>query len=1193
MLAPDCRTHPIRTPGPGLRGFTTSSCLLLLLLCPALHGQDTGTVEGRVFNALTNNYVNRAVVSVEGTGIRAFTNNFGEYTLNGVPEGNREIRAEFTGLAELIEWVRVNPGETVSVDFRFRNRRGDERDGDIYELEEFVVSAADSFRSFADVAVHEERYSPNLRNVVAADAYGTIAQGNIGEFIKYVPGVSIDYGGTYSSGADATQISVRGFRPDQTAVTMDGVPISGAQPGALTRAVSLDMLSINNASRVEVIKVPTPDQPLASIGGSVNLISKTAFEYPKPTFTFRTYLALNSEHLTFSKKTPGPMHERTYKAIPGVDLSYAWPINEKIGFTFNFAMANQFNANNTYDPDWQTWRNVVIPRILTTDGQLLEDAYPDALRPVLNNIKLTDSPRLSERMSGSVKMDFVPFPGNVVTANYQFSTFSASDAGRRLEVGAGGVGDIHEYGPDYVISRDGSGKSEINLTALDREGETHSGYLKWSFIKGPWEITALGSGSVSDGELVSIDNGHFSGLDLSMGGVDKAILTGIVDGIPEKVEFFDEDGNLMDPSKLSSYRVSGYDPEDPSASRLQVMAGESITRSENYAGKFDIKRTLDFLPFEDFMQLAVKAGVYWQEQREQKWGKGTNARFQYMGESGVELNLGDFRDDYYVGVSPGFGFSPREWPDTSKLYRYYLDNPDAFSDTNDVPIYQQEPDGSLTLVQSAVAAENWSSFVNQQKAVTETSISHYMQLEGNFFNHRLTVVGGYRQEQSKRKGRSPFNDNDGPFFRLPQDSRGDGRLDVLVHPDFGAYPSNQPIPLHIAEAFEAMGAVYPDGAPFIVAELDRFQTDNPRHPNFNTYGTYLNGLFHGPVVPGTLRERQFRQIPNYEISETSKGRPAPMISSSFDITEQLVFRAAWSRKYAKPAFEGQYGILRNVSFTQPTDTTFGRINVGNPALRPWTSDDWDFSLSYYTDSGGKFSFSYFTKSISDMHQTIVIREDIDPERYFEVLAELGFGPDSIYAQQNWEVTTVVNAPDGGEQFGWEFDFQQDLAVLGGWGRHFYVFASYSTKKRTVAETVENADAQLGNNAPDNFASGGVNFNYRRFSARVNATWRNEDITTRGNMVRLTDPTVARDQSKPETFENVPFESYRTAEWRVDLNLGYRISDRYALDFSARNITNTGRERYTRALDGSFPTYAQKGQRSTFGINFTVGLSGRF
>lgn len=1198
--------YPIRNRLPAAlfpRSLSAAFAAMLAFMAgPAVLAQEieTATVKGRVYNARTNTYINRAVVTVDDASIRTFTNNFGEFILTDVPLGDRQVRVEFTGLEATTQWVNVTAGENSTRDFILGTRRGDsdgEREGDdVIELEDFVVNASDSFRSFSDIAVHEERFSPNLRTVVSADAYGTIAQGNVGEFIKFVPGVAIDYGGTYSSGADATAISIRGFRPDQTTVTVDGVPISGAQPGSLTRAVSLDMLSINNASRVEVIKVPTPDQPNAGIGGSVNLISKSAFEYAKPTFTFRAYMAMNSEHLDIFSKTPGPMHERTYKAIPGFDFSYALPINDKIGFTFNFASANQFNSNITLKPDWRTWVEQIIPRYVTEDGEVLEDVFPDASRPILNNIGLTDSPRVSERLSGSVKMDFAPWTGNLITVNYQFSTFSSSDAGRRLEVGTGGSQSIFEQGPDYQISRDGTGKSEINLIALDREGETHSGYAKWTYIKGPWNVSLIGSASVSDGELVSVRNGHFSGLDLRMGGVHKTILSGIRDGVPENIEYFDEEGNALDPTVLSSYRVSGYDPLDLSASSLQLVAGDSFTRSENYSGKFDIQRDLDFLPFES-MSFKVKTGVYWQEQSEEKTGRGSNYKYQYMGESGVELNLADFRDEYYVGVSPGFGFAPREWPDTSKMYQYFLENPSVFSDTNDEPVFN--PDDLNANPEESVASNNWSSAFNQQKAITETSISHYVQVEGSFFNHRLTVVGGFRQSESKRTGYSPFTDNDGLMLRDPN-TIVDGRFGVMDLPGgIGRWNVINPIPRDIALAYEAAGAVYSDGTPFRVADLQPqiWTGTRPPPPSYiPPLGTYLNGIFHGPVVRGTLLAKQLVQIPNYRINEKSKGKPSPMISGAFDLTEKWVLRTSWSRTYAAPSFEGEFGVLRNVRFRQPQlnndgTVTPGTIEVGNPSLRPWVSDNYDVGVSFYTDSGGKFSLNAFYKDISDMHQTVETLKS-DPE-YLSLLGELGYGPDSTYARDEWRITTVVNVPDGGSQYGWEFDFQQDMSALGSWGRFFYVFASYSTKKRSVAETVQSADAQFGNTSADNFASGGININIARFSARINMTWANERILSSGNYVLLTDPRVKREGDKPETFTPVPFQIYRPAEIRIDLNLAYRLSDRYTLDFAARNITDTGRESIVRTLDGTLPDFASKGERSVYGVNFTVGISGRW
>jgi len=43
------------------------------------------------------------------------------------------------------------------------------------------------------IAINEQRYAPNLKNVVAADSLGDVMDGNVGEFLKFLPGVVPEY----------------------------------------------------------------------------------------------------------------------------------------------------------------------------------------------------------------------------------------------------------------------------------------------------------------------------------------------------------------------------------------------------------------------------------------------------------------------------------------------------------------------------------------------------------------------------------------------------------------------------------------------------------------------------------------------------------------------------------------------------------------------------------------------------------------------------------------------------------------------------------------------------------------------------------------------------------------------------------------------------------------------------------------
>lgn len=1181
-----------------LKGLVRFITLLSLVAIPAVafaQSAETGAIEGRVFNERTGRYMNQALVTIDGTSARTFTNQFGEYEIYNAPSGMQTVRVTYTGFEDLTERVYILEGERVSKNFRFRLRRGEASDDNVYELEEFVVGTTD-FQSFSELAIQEERYSVNLKNVVAADAYGNVAQGNVGEFVKFIPGVIVDYGGTYSSGADATSISVRGFRPDQTAVTIDGIPVSNAQPGSLTRAIGLDMLSINNASRVEVIKVPTPDQPSASIGGTVNLISKTAFEYPEPSFSYRVYFALNSENLDVFKKTPGPLNESTFKALPSFSLTYALPLNEKIGFSFTLASANQFNENHTAKMDYKADEDLQLARFLNEDGSVIEPVYADIAHPFLNNFGVTDAPRVSHRHSAAIKMDYRPWEGHLVTVNYQVSIFDSADAQRRFELNAGArSGGVLQYGPELLESRSGGyGKAEANVTALDKEGLTQTSYVKWEFIKGPWNMRSHVSYSLSESEFISGKNGHFSEVQLNMGGIDKAIFSGIRDGIPSDIQYFDDNGDELDENYLSNYNVTGYDPNDPSASSLRVLAGETFAESEIITAKFDLKRELDFLPFDKWMHAAFKFGGFMEDRREEKWGRGTGYGFQYLGSSGVTLNLDDFLDEGYRGISPGFGFPAREWPDVYKVYSFYKDNPDGFSNTYDVAAYiDSDGDGALdSLAESSVAAENWASYVNTQKAVSEKSYSYYWQIETDFFDSRLSVIGGMRQEWSERAGRSPFRDSDWKYLRTAEDENGDGILDIMRLPMFGAWDLTQPMPAAAAAAYEAAGAVYPDGEPFSVDDGELYR--GSRRDRRGTYGTYIgpgDNDFVGYVVDGTLRARQLSHIPNFLVDEESRGRPSPIISSSYDLTDNIMLRLSWSQTYAKPDYEGAYGILRTVRFDQDQDGEGGSINISNPNLKPWTSNNWDFGVAYYTDGGGQISVSYYTKSIEDFHTDLTVAPS-DPE-YLATLAEIGFGPDSIYVTDGWVVTTPVNGEGTATTHGYELEARHDLGFLGKWGETLYAYASFTTKKKSGNQNELN---QIGSTS-DDFMAGGISWRWWRLSARVNATWRDEEIRSSSLIYKWPDPSVGDPTpggpvTDDEQYE-VAFVTYQPAELKVDVNFGIRLWENYALDFSARNVTNTSRDLRARSLDGSYPEYARLLNRQEFGVNFTIGFSGKF
>ncbi|MBM3844405.1 MAG: Plug domain-containing protein, partial [Verrucomicrobia bacterium] len=91
--------------------------------------------------------------------------------------------------------------------------------------------------------------------VVSTDEFGHVAEGNVGEFVKFLPGVTVEYGGGYARG-----IVIDGVPSVHTPITVDGFSLaSTGGPNNTNRSVQVDMASINSISRIEVAFSPTPE----------------------------------------------------------------------------------------------------------------------------------------------------------------------------------------------------------------------------------------------------------------------------------------------------------------------------------------------------------------------------------------------------------------------------------------------------------------------------------------------------------------------------------------------------------------------------------------------------------------------------------------------------------------------------------------------------------------------------------------------------------------------------------------------------------------------------------------------------------------------------------------------------------------------------------------------------------------------
>ena len=290
------------------RNFEPRWLLFLLLasaLCPQCvfaQSASGGTIEGRVQNEVTGRFLNNARITVKGTDLRTQTDESGRFRLTNVGQGTVIVEAFYTGLDPQEITLVVQAGQTVTQDIRLTNRAmyGETTQGSVVKLDPFSVGAA-KMTDQASIAINEQRFAPNIKSIVAVGDISEPPDGNIGEFLKMMPGVSIA-----GSGSVPANIFIRGFPPNTTTFTVDGATVASTGFGAPDRTVQTSNQTPGTGiSRLEVTKVPTPATGADTMAGSVNMVTRTAFESDRASFTYQVNLAGVLSELSLRQKRTG------------------------------------------------------------------------------------------------------------------------------------------------------------------------------------------------------------------------------------------------------------------------------------------------------------------------------------------------------------------------------------------------------------------------------------------------------------------------------------------------------------------------------------------------------------------------------------------------------------------------------------------------------------------------------------------------------------------------------------------------------------------------------------------------------------------------------------------------------------------------------------------------------------------------
>ncbi|ESQ92331.1 hypothetical protein ABENE_09215 [Asticcacaulis benevestitus DSM 16100 = ATCC BAA-896] len=127
-------------------------------------------------------------------------------------------------------------------------------------------------------SIGAQKKATGVVNVISADDLGKLPDANVADALARIPGVNVVVNQETGEGE---YVSVRGMAGTFNAYSINGVRV--ALTDSASRKMSMTVLPPNGLKSISVSKTLTPDLDGDAIGGAVNFVTPTAFDFKKPT----------------------------------------------------------------------------------------------------------------------------------------------------------------------------------------------------------------------------------------------------------------------------------------------------------------------------------------------------------------------------------------------------------------------------------------------------------------------------------------------------------------------------------------------------------------------------------------------------------------------------------------------------------------------------------------------------------------------------------------------------------------------------------------------------------------------------------------------------------------------------------------------------------------------------------------------
>ncbi|NNC69751.1 MAG: TonB-dependent receptor [Flavobacteriaceae bacterium] len=232
--------------------------IILFLFITSISFSQRGAIQGTVIDQ-NGIHISGATIAIEQIKKQTSTDLHGKFFILDLPESNYLVKVIYLGYTTIEKEVEVISNSISNVTFTLVPHS--------ILLEDVVLNI---YRNDGRLrAINTQKNKVNITNVVSIDQTGKFPDANIGDALKRIPGIAMQV-----KEGEAQDIIIRGLAPELNSITINGSRVPSTDGD--NRSVQLDVIPTDMIESIEIVKALTPDMEADALGGSVNLITRTA-----------------------------------------------------------------------------------------------------------------------------------------------------------------------------------------------------------------------------------------------------------------------------------------------------------------------------------------------------------------------------------------------------------------------------------------------------------------------------------------------------------------------------------------------------------------------------------------------------------------------------------------------------------------------------------------------------------------------------------------------------------------------------------------------------------------------------------------------------------------------------------------------------------------------------------------------------